>query len=372
MDGFFHVGFGDRSRCSPTLGVITGYMLFVEFPDMLANETSAADLYERYNLSAASELYADASYGKLHLSITPSTSFVKMPGNSTSYTDPGNYFHTALKAYESSTGRAFPSVDVVYVVPVVGAVSFGSRRSFQLPGPFFSPSGVSVKSAVALSNERTPENFYRVMARETGHTMCLPDLYDNRQGAPQLATSDGWDIMGDDTGSGGDFFGWNKWTLGWLNDDQVDCILGRASTQAVLAPIESRPGQASSQKRIAVLPRSNTTALVFERRAKMLLDGKICAEGILMYTVDTSIDSGSRPIRVIDTSPGSGGCSNEGSMVGGSELTDAPLPLTGTEESFEVPDWSVRVTIIGNSPQNDTTIRIDDLRKFQAILLHQT
>ncbi|CAJ0552315.1 Ff.00g062940.m01.CDS01 [Fusarium sp. VM40] len=115
--------------------------------------------------------------------------------------------------------------------------------------------------------------------------------------------------MGDVSGIGPDFFAWDKWRLGWINDDSVDCVSDPGITEHTLIPLELK----TSDKDIkaVVVAVNHTSALVAEARVPKGIDSDVCAPGVLLYTVDTSVKSGSGPVRVLDVTLGSGGCGTD-------------------------------------------------------------
>ena len=188
---------------------------------------------------------------------------------------------------------------------------------------------------------------YKVLPHETGHTMGLPDLYPLPSGATGLYVG-GWDMMGYINGPRPDYFAWNKWRLGWLDDGQVDCVSGTGSSVHTISPLEKKG--VSGDIKAVVVKRNSTAALVAEVRAKIGVDSGLCAQGVLLYTINTAVETGKGSMRVLDANPGTGGC-------GGDELNDAPLSLRGTS-SFTVPGWGVKVTVTDQTGDS-YTIKVD-------------
>ena len=101
-----------------------------------------------------------------------------------------------------------------------------------------------------------------------------------------------WDMMGDITGNAPDYIAWNKWKLGWLNDNEVDCVASDGVTEHTLTPNSTAP-DGTGKKLVAVRTGQNTT-LVAELRAPLGVDSlaggntaRYCESGgMLLYTVD--------------------------------------------------------------------------------------
>ena len=87
-------------------------------------------------------------------------------------------------------------------------------------------------------------------------------------------------------------FAWSRWQLGWLRDTQVTCITS-FPTSVQLTPL-AIPGGV----KVAVVPLTETTALVVESRRILGYDSHLSKEGTLVYKVDTSVPTGEGPIVV--------------------------------------------------------------------------
>ncbi|KAI1750358.1 hypothetical protein F4782DRAFT_532468 [Xylaria castorea] len=119
-------------------------------------------------------------------------------------------------------------------------------------------------------------------------------------------------------------------------DGQFDCVTDAGETTHVLSRLEVSGG-----KKAVVVKHSNTEALVTKVRSTMGLDTASCATGALLYTVSTATTTGEGPVRVLDATPGSGGCA-------GDELNDATLTSNGVS-SYRFADWGVTITVVANN-----------------------
>lgn len=91
-------------------------------------------------------------------------------------------------------------------------------------------------------------------------------------------------------------FAFERWNLGWLDDSQIVCSTEKEITQ-VISPIESIGGV-----KAVMVPLSRTKVLVVESRRAIGLDSKIAKTGALVYTVDSSVQSGLGPVQVYPNS----------------------------------------------------------------------
>ncbi|KAI1396969.1 M6 metalloprotease [Hypoxylon fuscum] len=336
-DVYLSAGFGYELNCAPSTGTLNAFMFFVDFSDQAATETPQS-LHDFF-LPAAAEWYGTSSYGALNLNVTADTSrFYRMPVTAASYGwDRGlsyethqKYIQDALDAY----GKTIPATDVLYVVPTENAKAISFSPTFM--GDVETRAGVYVaKKSVTFGLDAYTTWKYLVLNHETGHTMCLPDYYPFNGSATGLFIG-GWDLMGLISGPSPDYFAWDKWRLGWLSDDQIECVSGAGSSTHTLTPLEKTGGP-----KAVVIKHNSTNVLVAELRTADSLDAASCSTGVLLYTVSTATATGEGPVRVLDTTPSSGGCA-------GDKLNDAPLSLKGTS-SYTVPQWGVKVTVVKES-----------------------
>ncbi|RYP74087.1 hypothetical protein DL769_004104 [Monosporascus sp. CRB-8-3] len=345
-------GFGFASDCAPSTGTLKAFMFFVDFPDQGATDTPP-ELYNFF-VPGGPDWYARSSYGKLSLDVAVDGSgFYRMPEAAAAYGwDRGLTYEThqryildALDAYTGAGGTITPT-DVLYIVPTANATAITFSPTFM--GDVSNRAGVHVaKKAVTFGLDAYDRWRYLVLNHETGHTMCLPDLYPF-DGRPTGHFVGGWDLMGYINGPSPDYFAWNKWRLGWLSDEQVHCVAEAGSSAHTLSPVEV----GGDSVKAVVVKHNGTAALVAETRSRLGVDAGACATGVLLYTVTTDTHSGEGPIRVLDANPGSGGCADD-------ELNDATLTLDGTSV-YSVPGWGVTVTVTEQNG-DDYTIRVDVL-----------
>ncbi|KAI1210077.1 M6 metalloprotease [Annulohypoxylon truncatum] len=345
-DVYLSAGFGYELNCAPSTGTLNAFMIFVDFDDEQAIETPQS-LHDFF-LPAAAEWYATSSYGALTLNVTADTSrFYRMPATAASYgwarglsyETHEKYIQDALDAYN----QTIPPTDVLYVVPTANAAAISFSPTFM--GDVQTRAGVYVaKKSVTFGLDAYKTWKYLVLNHETGHTMCLPDYYPFNGSATGLFIG-GWDLMGLISGPSPDYFAWDKWRLGWLSDEQIDCIAETGSTTHMLTPLEQTGGS-----KAVVIKHNSTDVLVAELRSTNGLDSASCSTGVLLYTVSTITATGDGPVRVLDATPGSNGCA-------GDELNDAPLSLKGTN-SYTVSEWGIKVTIVDES-SDGTEIRVD-------------
>lgn len=335
------------SDCIPSKGTIQGRMIFVDFSDAEALKgESPQDAYDLL-VPDANKWFQEISHGQLELNITAHVSkFYRMPNSAESYGwDSGltnqqhyAYVEDALDAYMNNGENPPPATtDILYVVPTRNA-AWMTRSLASSFGAFTRDQKFVAKRAITFGVDPYNSWGYKSLNHETGHSMCLPDLYPLDINFPTGEYVGGWSVMGNVGGIAPDFFAWDKWRLGWLADEDIDCILSHGTTRHTLTPLETEGGT-----KAVVVAANKTSALVAEARTAKGADEKICAPGVLLYTIDTTRSTGEGPIHVLDATPGSDSC---GSDVGGWEpLNDATLSTSGTK-SYEVHGWGIKVTLV--------------------------
>jgi M6 family metalloprotease-like protein len=280
-------------------------MVFVEFPDLHATESSPS-LYKRL-VPRARRWYTEVSYGRLRLEVTPVARWFRMPRRLRAYglrdglSFPEHQAFIADAVAAADRAVDFSGYQTVYVVSAKGT---GAERSpaFQaFPGSGIAADGVELRYGATFFEDTKADarTAATILIHETGHILGLPDLYDVAD--PGLWSpfrfTGGWDTMSSlDPGS--HFLAWEKWKLGWLEPSQLACLEQRGELTATVAPLEVDGGL-----KAIVLPTGPSSALVVEARGRIGQDGRLCREGVLVYTVDASVRSGSGPVHVHAAQP---------------------------------------------------------------------
>ena len=239
-------GFGFGADCAPSTGTLDAFMFFVDFADQEgpAGDDDTPDALHDFLVPGAAAWYATSSYGRLALNVTADRAgFRRMPPASSYGWDRGltyeaheTYIQDALDAYTADGGPPPPEVDVLYVVATRVASLISFSPTFM--GEVVTRSGVRVASkAVTIGHDAYDAWRHLVVNHETGHAICLPDLYPV-DGRPTGLYVGGWDLMGYINGPSPDYLAWNKWRLDWLDDADIDCVDGAGSSTHTLSAIE--------------------------------------------------------------------------------------------------------------------------------------
>ncbi|OEU97072.1 peptidase M6 [Streptomyces oceani] len=335
-------------------------MIMVDFPDLPAGGPAGerASFFADYGR----EYLSQASYGQYALDFEATEDWIRMPRSWASYDIRRGIGPAAMRTYVQDAldaaharGTDFADSDFVYVVaddnvPAQPTVSQANVFDDLRAG------GHPLRGAALVFGHHSDSATWQRgnFVHEAQHIYGLPDLYNVRDGASVEFTG-GWDPMS--MAGISDLLGWHKWKLGWLSDGQVRCLphaYDGTLTQR-LTPIGAPDGA-----NIAVLRTSPRTAIVAEARTRVGLDRSICAEGVLLYTVDSGVPSGHGPVRVVDTEPHSDGgpsCADR-TPAQLAELGDAPLQAG---ESHTLADGT-RLTVTkrsrGESGTDEYTVRV--------------
>jgi hypothetical protein len=144
---------------------------------------------------------------------------------------------------------------------------------------------------------------WKVLAHEIGHNLGLPDLASTTGNSKNIDNYSGmtigpFDMMGSLSVAGNEFTFWNRWLLGWIQDSQVACISNVKGIQSVsLTSVSSSGGGTKG----IVIPTSTSTAFLIESRRAQGFDQKLKPDevGLVVYAIDTKIESGAGSIKVI-------------------------------------------------------------------------
>jgi M6 family metalloprotease-like protein len=348
-------GFTSPSKYAPSIGTLKAAMFFVDFDDAPSNDT-VDSLYNTFWPSAA-EWYSTASYGRLSLVVdVDKTGFYRMPNTTKAYNGTRDGFH--MDQYITDSIKAiglnskFTDSDVLYIVPTRAAVgiSFSPTRM----QPIRLADGTMMRNVITFGQDVHLKYGFKTLNHETGHTMGLPDLYpaDNTK----LARGDwvgGYDIMGLINGTSPDYFAWHKWKLGWIDDNQVDCVSQKGVSRHIITPLEVADGV-----KAAAVKLSATKAFVVELRKTAAYNAS-CSIGLLGYVINTAGSNfypNGAPIEVLDPHTTNRGCSPQR----GGKLTGAALNFAMGEKLMSFPLFGIKVSVDGVKDGNyEITIHWD-------------
>jgi len=309
-------------------GTLRAAVIFVDFSDAPASGTPS-EIVASW-MQPGVEWLRVSSYGRLTVTLRPATAWVRMPKPAASYglddvVEPDEhqaYVADAIAAADPTYD--FSRTDMVYVV-AAKTDSLPNSPTFRgVPGTF-TADGRQLGPAVTFG--RDAYTYGRtILPHETGHLFGLPDLYAFK-GDDIHRFVGTWDLMGN-VFMASDLTAWHRLKVGWLDPAQLVCVPNGRTITVQLRPL----GAAGGTK--AVFARTGPgTGVLVENRQRVGNDVSICDQGALVYTVDSSVESGAGPIRVAGGS--TAGC-------GFGPRSDAPIH---TGQGGKV--TGVRVAVVG-------------------------
>lgn len=301
------VGLPKPDHKLPSTGTVKTIVLFADFEDAPASQTPE----EVFALISpdSEKFYSDISYGRMDYVFEPHFVWLRLPKPSAYYGEGIGSYEGHLEFIQDAVNLADADVDfstadsvALIVPPEARAVPYGPALGAN-PGEGYSADGKTFENGITSGADLLGWGFLW-LNHETGHILSLPDLY-----AYQADPSNyddihrfvgGFSLMGFIAGNAPEYFAFERWQLGWLDDSQIVCQ-ETADQTTTLTAIETVGGT-----KAVIVPLSETKLLVIESRRKVGYDQKLVKEGALVYTVDTSIYSGEGAIvvyPVLDNDP---------------------------------------------------------------------
>ena len=295
------LGFPRPENKLPNKGTLNFKVLFAKSSgSTVANEKSAEDLYKKLQPEIVSSFYNQVSNGSVKkIQFEPYYSWIefdKLESLKDARGDEQKQIESEWRTFVSKTLETaksqidFTNSDGVMII--FDPNSSYLRQSYAIFDEFI-VNGKKISSVVMLGRSyvqvglRSPY----LVTHELGHLFGLPDLYPFQDSTD---TVDYFSIMNKTAIGGIGFFGWERFILGWVDEPQIIChkageVLGN------LVHLTKTNGL----KMIAV-PISSSQVLVVENRTKEGIDKMIPNPGIIAYVVDSSIEGGKNPIKVLN------------------------------------------------------------------------
>jgi M6 family metalloprotease-like protein len=295
------LGFPRPENRLPNKGTLNFKVLFAKSSgSTVANEKSAQDLYKKLQPEIVSSFYNQVSNGSVkNIQFEPYYSWIEFDKLESLQDARGTDQSRVESEWRTFVSKTLETAD--------SQIDFAKSDGVII---ILDPNSSYLSQAYALFDEHTVDgkkissvallgrSYVRVglrspylVSHELGHLFGLPDLYSFQDSTD---TVDYFSIMNKAAVGGIGYFGWEKYILGWLDDPQVIC---HKTGEVVrnLVPLTKTSGL----KMIAV-PISSSEVLVVENRTKEGIDKMIPNPGIIAYVVDSSIEGGKNPIKVLN------------------------------------------------------------------------
>lgn len=344
VDGRGDVAIGGFPRYASRMrstGTINSVVVMVDFPDAPSTMTPQEAFSK---ISGSTETFKEVSYDKLNYKFNPQFKWYRMSKPTTAYAPLNKSFLTHRDYINEALTLADADVDFSNADSFI-VLANPEAKGLGYSGPAFSPvigSGLTFDNHYLGNGATSAADLLGWgsiwLNHEITHTMGMVDLYSFKND-PSAIVSGGFRFTGDFSYMGLSSFastapgllGWERWVLGWLDDDQVVCDSSNGLTQTI-TPIETVGGN-----KIVVVPISQTKAVVIESRRPIGLDSKLTKSGALVYLVDSSIQSGLGPVKVFPQ------------VAADPKYLNAPRAL-GESVTIE----GVTVTVIATDSNSDT------------------
>ena len=315
-------GFPRPSHIRSGFGQLEVLVIPVSFADLPFTSSDAQALDTAF--SKVNSFYLAMSYGvaSVKMTLASSSSWVDVGGtleqngliNTPPQWDGSGFYRRVVEMY--SRNNSTSGYDVIEVVtssttrisagqgmPSGGKSIYGTQKPY---------SGIQFLG----SGSRRWEG----QAHEIGHAwLGFEDLYLFKGGTPLGE----WDTM---SASGSEFNGWSRFLAGWIDSSWVRCASPRSQTRHFLSPLGSSKKEA--WPRILVLPLHAFSAVIAELRIPSEWQASVRSPKLVVYRVDTSIDHGNGPIRLIGTIEAKGGTiSTDGVRISVAGIDDAGVVI---------------------------------------------
>jgi M6 family metalloprotease-like protein len=293
-------GFPRNANRLQSTGTVNATVIMVDFSDAVATKTPA----EAYALiSGATATFTEMSYSQMQYTMTPTLQWFRMSKASNQYdfsSGHREYIQEAVDLADSVVD--FSATDSLVILANPDSTGIGSRGPAMAasPGNGIVADGNEMLNAVTSAYDlNTWGSIW--LNHEVSHTLGLVDLYAYKPKsdtfAGTLPYTGAFSYMGYNSfeANAPALTAWERWLLGWIDDSQILCANPRSDGEinTLITPIGVTGGQ-----KAVVIPVSETKVVVVESRRASGIDANIAKTGALVYTVDSSIQSGYGPMNV--------------------------------------------------------------------------
>ena len=280
------------------------FLIFpVDFSDLQSPSASSPSF--KGLISDFEAFYSSQSNGNLKFTWTISPRFTRMSQTISSYGVGARAAGSVWKLNNDIQDLAFKTYNKNDFDFIIGSAPTTTTREQIASSPAFGSGDPNYLGATYLGGDYWSNgSSWTIPAHEFGHFgLGIADLYDFQASMLQQAGFEQqfqhlgvFDIMNWAGGAGLEFSAWSRWIGHLISDSQMRC-LPNSPTTTLLKPIEDLNNDVKG----LVIPISESQAIVIENRAAKGFDSSLQegASGVIAYFVDTSIQSGYGPMKMI-------------------------------------------------------------------------
>ena len=360
-------GFPLPERSLKSIGTVRVAVLFVDFPNAIATHSTQSEAH--MGLPYIEDFFEGSSNGRVDFEFVPLHQWLRAENNFESYLGTTAIGGSAIgrEINTEATRLADHHIDFTNYAAIMVVLS-SSRFGDGISSGIAHTNEGTVYNTVRINSNpleqhRAPHPWGLVGAHELAHNLGLLDMYPYDQELRKRPdTTDGSALTqvqvglmglrvhypGDSTDWDADeMLAWSRWQLEWLDPSQVHCVTENQST-VTLGPV----GDPGDNFAMAAIPLSETEVIVIESRrqigydAPAVLTGRtgLATEGVLVYTVDTSLGTGQLPVKVA-TDTGNGIIDHNPILSDGQSVTTNGYTITVQSSTETTHTVSITKTI---------------------------
>ena len=310
-------GFPVSPNRIPTQGIVNIEVLFIDFDEYpgLLDEDGMREEFEKYSIQV-DDYYHQMSNGNVKFNWRIHTEFIRFPKSIEEVNmtrNPGSVFASSgipeivseiIKIADSVVDFTDTHMVVVYVNPSIpftlADVSPAMPRERPIndtnEGEIFNATFIA-RDVTSLRRDQTPRGF-TVIAHEMGHLFGLADLYNYSGDGGFHRFVGGWDMMGDIDNSNLELLAWQRFLLGWISDDQVNCINLDFMTEKSYT-VNLEPLNTSLDNRLIAIRLDEDRVITIEKKTPGDYCIEACNGDVLISVVDGRIRNGQGPVNVV-------------------------------------------------------------------------